>query len=327
MGPPPEGVDKCVVLPAFVNAHTHLGDAGAYPAPKIPITELVAPPDGYKHRTLRSMDRGRKVSAIRDSIQLMMDTGTSEFCDFREEGIEGIRCLKEALRDSDIRARILGRPSGDRDLVQELSEIMRESDGIGMSGIGDLPFGVLSKASLSARTSGKVFSIHASEVQREDIDKILELKPSSLIHMTHATERDLLTCAEEGVPVVVCPLTYEFFGIGYSIRRMLDSGLTVALGTDNAMISRPDMLEASKAAYRSGSATPREALHLAVFGGRKVLYANAQITTDIAHGDDFVAIRVKGEDPLLELVTAADSEDIVAVVNGRRERRRHSWMR
>jgi cytosine/adenosine deaminase-related metal-dependent hydrolase len=327
VGSPPPGSEKAVVLPSFVNAHTHLGDAGAYPAPELSVAELVAPPDGYKHRVLRSMARADKVAAMRKSVEIMLDTGTCEFADFREEGVEGVDCIKEAIGDLPIRSKVLGRPSGDGDIDRELPGLIERADGIGMSGIRDWPRDLLSKVSRLARSSGKLFSIHASEVEREDIDEILDLEPSFLVHMTRATEGDLARCAEEHVPIVVCPQTYEFFGLSFDLRRMIDAGLTVGIGTDNAMISRPEMLEAVRAAHRSGHVSPSEALKLAVFGGRKVLYANAKITTDITDEEDLVAVRVEGENPLVELASASRPEDVVATVMGGMERRKRSWMR
>ena len=51
-----------VVLPAFVNAHTHVGDSIAKEAGEgLSLEELVAPPDGLKHRLLRDTSRDEKI--------------------------------------------------------------------------------------------------------------------------------------------------------------------------------------------------------------------------------------------------------------------------
>ena len=65
-----------IILPAFVNAHTHLGDSIAKEAGEgLSLEELVAPPDGLKHRLLRAADHDAVVAAIRRSLQLMQTGG------------------------------------------------------------------------------------------------------------------------------------------------------------------------------------------------------------------------------------------------------------
>ena len=47
-----------ILLPAFVNAHTHLGDSVAKEAAVgLSLDEAVAPPDSLKHRRLAAADR------------------------------------------------------------------------------------------------------------------------------------------------------------------------------------------------------------------------------------------------------------------------------
>jgi cytosine/adenosine deaminase-related metal-dependent hydrolase len=43
------------------------------------------------------------------------------------------------------------------------------------------------------------------------------------------------------LPVVVCPRSNMFFGMVPPLARMVKAGVTVALGTDNAMIHQPDL--------------------------------------------------------------------------------------
>lgn len=325
------GSTKSLVLPGFVNAHTHIGDSFAYPAPKGGLEETVAPPVGYKHRMLRIVPRDRKVIAMRSAAALMFRSGTTTFIDFREEGLGGIEALREALEsESSVPgAVVLGRPASHETSEEELSAILQNSDGIGMSAVRDWPLAVLERCSRAAKSRGKTFAIHASEAVREDIDAVLGLRPDFLVHMASATDDDLRACANARVPVVVCPRSNQFFGIELDMPRMLRAGLELGLGTDNGMISKPDMFEEMKAAYRSGNEkggiAPLDVVRLATFGGRKVLSAPAKITPEIDVLDDLVVVRVRGEAPLLEMCTTAGPGDVEAVVRGGKVWRSEAW--
>ncbi|OYR58473.1 nucleoside deaminase, partial [Halorubrum sp. E3] len=87
-----------VILPAFVNAHTHIGDSIAKEAGEgLSLDELVAPPDGLKHRLLREASREAKVAAMARSLRYMESTGTGTVLEFREGGVEGVGALRDAV--------------------------------------------------------------------------------------------------------------------------------------------------------------------------------------------------------------------------------------
>lgn len=331
LGSPPEGSERALILPAFVNAHVHSGDAVAYPAPSGSVEELVAPPDGFKHRVLRSKTDAEKLEGMRRALQTMALTGTCLSGDFREEGVGGVRALRRAAEGLPLSLKIFGRPSCGRPSSGEIHELVRECDGIGMSALSDWPYELLSQLSAEARRAGKMFAMHASEARREDMEKILELAPDFVVHMCSATEDDIAAAVQQDVAIVVCPRSNAFFGLSPGIPRLLKAGATVALGTDNCMLSVPDMIEELKAAYRAaaaeGGTDPGMLVSLATTNARKVLNAKAKITTEITPMSDLVAVRVRGEDPLLWLVTEASSEDIVAIARGGVLRRTGAWTR
>jgi cytosine/adenosine deaminase-related metal-dependent hydrolase len=171
----------------------------------------------------------------------------------------------------------------------------------------------------------KMFSLHVSEAVREDADRVIDLRPDFVVHLTKATADDMSKFASAGIKVVVCPRSNDFFGLAPNIPLMLKQGLTVALGTDNCMISHPDMLAEISAAYRCskkyGGISPLEAVNLATVGGRKLLKADGNISKDIRITDDLVLVRVGGDDPLLDLVTEAGAAYIVGTVKGGKLRR------
>ncbi|UCE44893.1 MAG: amidohydrolase family protein [Methanobacteriota archaeon] len=323
-GSPPAGSTCSVVLPAFVNAHTHLGDSFAHPAPRGTVKSVVGP-GGYKHQMLSSAPADVKLVGMRASIDHMLRTGTTLFADFREEGREGVEAIKYALADRPVRGIVLGRPPASEDAGEASIRLLEFCDGLAFSAVSDWPLDVLASASESCRRSRKLFSLHVSEAEREPIEDVLDLKPNFIVHMTAAPEEDIASCAEAGVPIVVCPRANAFFGLYPNIPRFLSTGATVALGTDNAMICRPDMLSELRAAYalslQHGGISPADAISLATLSGRKVLNAEGQITTEMSVSDDLIVVDVEGEDPLLELVSSAAKGSVSAVAQRGRLRR------
>jgi cytosine/adenosine deaminase-related metal-dependent hydrolase len=315
---PPQDSTRAVVLPAFVNAHTHIGDAFAFPAPQGSVEETVGP-GGYKHRALSSASAAEKTAGMESAIALMIRTGTTSFVDYREEGVGGASALREVLSGKAVHGVVLGRPSSADGFGEEIDTLLEVCDGLAFSAISDWPEEVLLEASARCRRDGKIFSLHASEVRREPIDAVLGLEPDFLVHMTAATDEDLRECVEADVPVVVCPRSNAFFGISPDIPRLLRLGATVALGTDNAMVCHPDMLSETRAAFelssRFGGISAAEAICLATLSGRKVLNVKGKITTELSVSDDLIAVEVEGEDPLLELVSSAETTSVSAVIH------------
>ncbi|MFB6299616.1 MAG: amidohydrolase family protein, partial [Halobacteriales archaeon] len=105
-----------IILPAFVNAHTHLGDSVAKEAAVgLSLDEAVAPPDSLKHRRLAAADRSELITAMRRTLRFMARTGTISCLDFRESGIAGARALRDAAEPVEIDPFIFG--SGDRSVL------------------------------------------------------------------------------------------------------------------------------------------------------------------------------------------------------------------
>jgi cytosine/adenosine deaminase-related metal-dependent hydrolase len=319
-GDPPDNSSNDLIMPCFVNTHTHIGDSFAFPAPKGTVEEVVAPPNGYKHRMLRLASKDQKVAGMREAMQIMASTGTASFLDFREEGLAGIQDLMSASEGIPVSPVVLGRPVHSNASLDSLAEFVSECDGFGMSSIRDWPRDLLERSSKAAKGSGKMFGLHASETVRDNIDDVLELHPDFLVHMTSAADEDLIACAEAGVPVIVCPRSNDFFGMDPRIPHLLSMGVEVALGTDNGMICRPDMLAEVRAAYAlsalHGGLSPDQTLRLATFCGRKVLSRERDITTETGEKDDLAVVEVKGSDPLTEVVAEAGSAHVRAVCRG-----------
>ncbi|MFC7079899.1 amidohydrolase family protein [Halorussus caseinilyticus] len=248
-----------IVLPAFVNAHTHIGDSIAKEAGGgLSLDELVAPPDGLKHRLLRAASREEKVSAMRRSVTFMRQTGTASFLEFREGGVEGVYALREAVEGLDVDPVILGR---------ETIEAMEASDGFGASGARDGEFGRERNATADA---GKLFGIHAGERDPDDINPALDLNPDFLVHVVHPEPLHLDRIADSETPVVVCPRSNLVTGVGVPPIANLADRTTVALGTDNVMLNSPSMFREMEFAAKLADVSARQVLRMATRNGAKI---------------------------------------------------------
>ncbi len=255
-----EDVDsEAILLPGFVNAHTHLGDSIAKGAGEgLSLEALVAPPDGLKHRLLEEADRAELVRGMRRSLRYMTAGGTAACLDFREGGVYGVRALREAARGLDIDVLALGRGS---------IEAMEESDGFGASGAND---GVFDRERTATREAGKLFGIHAGEVDASDVNPAIDLDPDFLVHAVHLEELHLDRIEDRGLPVVVCPRSNQATGVGFPPVEALAERTTVALGTDNVMTNSPSMFREMATLERLTDLGSREVLRMATVNGAEV---------------------------------------------------------
>ncbi len=223
------------ICPAFFNAHTHLADTVAMDIPCTGgLEELVAPPNGLKHKILRQTPKSDLVLAMRDTITEMINSGTAGFADFREGGSEGVSALQQAAASLPIHPVILGREGGEN-----------IADGAGISSARD----VKDSAEIAGRMkrAGKIVGFHAGERDFEDIDLALDAAPDFLVHCTHATDRQIRRIADEGIPVVLCcrsnfQLQVTFGSSNPPIKKMQAAGVQILVGTDNVMFIQPDMM-------------------------------------------------------------------------------------
>lgn len=222
-----------------LNAHTHCGDYGLKVPEGLSLEELVAPPDGLKHRYLRELDGDGLRGNIRSFCKASAFYGSAGFVDFREGGAEGCKVLRECCGD----AVILGRPVSEEYDPEEMSQILQVADGIGLPSISDMPLDYIESVADDVRDARKILAIHVSERVREDIDAVLSLDPAFVVHMCEATDDDLAKCVEAEVPIVVCPTSNRYFGKEAPVASMIRNGADVALGTDNGMLCEPDMVK------------------------------------------------------------------------------------
>lgn len=235
------GFERCdadisgLICPAFVNAHTHLGDSIVKDPPFMPLVELVAPPDGLKHRILNAASPDAIADGMRSALDIMRRTGTCHCIDFRENGASGARLLRGVAGS---KATVLGRlAAGDT-----IEGVLEAADGVGISSTRDLPPGAAEGIAEKTKKAGKIIGIHAGELNRDDIDTAIDIMPDFLVHMTQAVASDVRRAADKGIPVVACPRSNAMTGAGLPpLKKMRDAGVALALGTDNVMLDSPDM--------------------------------------------------------------------------------------
>ncbi|SDR04174.1 amidohydrolase family protein [Natronobacterium texcoconense] len=248
-----------IVLPAFVNAHTHIGDSIAKEAGGgLSLEELVAPPDGLKHRLLREASQAEKIEAMRRSLRFMHQSGTAACLDFREGGVEGVRALEEAAADGNVDALSFARGS---------VAAMEEGDGFGASGANDADF---DRERTATRKADKPFGIHAGEVDESDINPAMDLEPDFLVHMVHPEPVHLDRLEDSEIPIVVCPRSNLVTDVGLPPVDELHERTTLALGTDNVMLNSPSMFREMEFLAKFSSLSAGEILRMATINGAEI---------------------------------------------------------
>ncbi len=240
---------KAIFIPTFINAHTHIGDTfirrRQIPLPH-DVNKLVAPPNGLKHHLLKNASHEEILEGMIYGLIELEKEGISTFVDFRENGLDGINLLKKALENNHLNSQIFSRPLNLQFSRKEVIEILRNSDGIGISSIEDYNYDDILLIEEEVKKKHKQFALHVSERIREPIQPILDLKPDLIIHMTQASKKDLEQVKKHHIPIVVCPRSNHFFHMYANLSEMKQTKNTILLGTDNSMFHPLSILQEIK---------------------------------------------------------------------------------
>ena len=234
-----------IIAPLFFNAHTHLGDSFITDTISGGLEGMVIPPHGIKHQRLRDASVERIAEGILQEMKGMARSGTGFFCEYREGGLSGLGAMSTARKRAEEvgasvpEALVLGRPAGEP--MTEIEATMDRSDGIGLSSLSDFEPETIECMVRRTRDRGKIFSAHHSEGRREKIDFPIESRVWPLVHMSCATPGDIDAVGASGLPVALCPRSNLMFSLMPNVHHMVEAGLEILLGTDNAFITRPDM--------------------------------------------------------------------------------------
>ena len=278
--PPPAGAQTRVVdvsghlvMPGLINCHTHIGDTVVkelgYGVPA--DVNLLWQPDGLRHVRMGAMGRDERVAGIRRALQRALATGTVALADFREGGVEGVAELREAAAGLPIRALAFARHT--RFPLHNEQALSQNADGLTPAQLAEVDAGLdvaegfsplwandttdvgLAQIAKRVRARGKLLATHAGETDqyrqisrsrtgKGDVERLVEfLAPDFVVHMTSATDEELDLAVSSALPLVMCARTQAALGYGIPpFVRAANRGAVIGLGTDNAMISSPDLL-------------------------------------------------------------------------------------
>jgi cytosine/adenosine deaminase-related metal-dependent hydrolase len=298
-----------LLIPGFINAHTHIGDSiGKDVTLNSSVDKRIHPVFGAKSKILKNTSQENLANFMKNSCHSMIRKGITTFVDFREGGLEGVILLKKVLSEIPMRSIVLGRvefyqDAGEikknirfpREKINELIELVKKCDGIGVSGANENSTSVLNYYSKTT----KIRAIHSSETKKSvskskkttgtsETIRALSLKPHFLIHMTHASKSDLHYAAKKTRGIIICPRANSSLAEGIpDIELMQKSGCMLALGTDNVMINSPDMFREMDFLWKvtmglhKKRIDPKEILKMATVNGGKILKKNIGV---IGHG-------------------------------------------
>jgi len=308
--PPERPFAEGVITPGLVNAHTHSADGLLTFSGTPSIKELVMPPNGMKHVYLRNAPHHELIMSMRSFTDIMFRTGTTGFIDFREGGREGVELIRIAAPAP--HGMILGRPHG----VDDVDDVLDAADGIGLSSISDIPKKDLDHIADRVHRKGKKLGIHVSERIREDIERVVSLSPSFVVHMVEASDADMRACADNDIPIVSCPRSNIFFGKIPPLDRMVDSGADIAIGTDNAMLCVPDMREEARVfndiLYAKG-VDNAHTIHSLLNSCRKVLYGSEGFPLSKGMPADIAVFRHSGGGPTDSILSSGTDTIMTAL--------------
>ncbi|MBS3921784.1 MAG: amidohydrolase family protein [Nitrosarchaeum sp.] len=288
-----------LLIPGFVNCHTHIGDSiGKDVVLNSSVDKRIHPVSGVKPLILKNTEKNHLTSFMKNSCQSMINKGITTFVDFREGGLEGVLQLKQILSELQIRGIILGRLEfyqGTSEIkknkpipkikMNDLVELLKKCDGLGVSGANENSLSVLNYYSYTP----KIRAIHSSETKQSvskskkitgisETTRALIMKPHFLVHMTHASLNDLRSASKKTSGIVICPRANAALAEGIpDIELMKKAGCTIALGTDNVMINSPDMFREMDYLWKvtmgihKKRIDPKEILKMATVNGGKIL--------------------------------------------------------
>jgi len=233
-----------LMIPGFINSHVHIGDSFAKELGfNKDLVEVVAPPNGIKHKLLKQIPKEIKIKGIKKAVLEMLSSGITTFIDFRENGVEGLNLIKEALQESQINYLCLGRFINEKDI----DSVYDLADGIGLVSYKHISQKMKEKLRKRKEKNDKIIACHCAENMRNEAllknlfkDKIIDV----VVHGTQFIKNDLESIKKNNMALVLCPRCNGYFGVGFPpIIEILKLKIPISLGTDNVMAISLNLFE------------------------------------------------------------------------------------
>ncbi|NHJ01929.1 MAG: hypothetical protein EAX86_07270 [Candidatus Heimdallarchaeota archaeon] len=242
-----------LIIPKLINSHIHLGDSALKDqAFNLSLDEAVGK-TGLKYQ-VNSYSKSERIAAMKNSIKEMIYSGTSTCLDFREGGIEGIKELIVAKENLPINIQCFGRFNNSKILIDEISLY----NGLGLSTPIDYTLKEMEKLKLISQENNLAIATHIGENEMviseatnqfgdSDLNIALNyLDPKILVHLIVTSEADRKKIPKSKF-LVFCPRANAYFGLGFPpVDYFVQAGYKIGLGTDNVMITSPNIIEELK---------------------------------------------------------------------------------
>ena len=329
----------CIVAPAFINSHVHIGDSIARDVGDgKTIAEIVKPPNGLKHRILEESNHDELINSMRRSMGDMLASGTTTFVDFREGGLEGIELLEEAFKDIPIRKIVLGRDNsffdpdvGKGEIKSTTKNLLKSCDGIGLSGFGEIRDEVVALIARICEKHGKISAIHTAEYEKlqrdsmettgkSEVQRAVEADLDALIHVTAPVGDDLKLIGDSGSSVVSCPRSNGTLSVGIPpLNNMLKHKINVLLGTDNIMFNSPNMLREMEYAlkvtrgYCREYFSPREIFKMATINAANAFNLNTGCIKE-GRTADIIIVKEFSSNSILSIINRTEPNNITGLI-------------
>lgn len=343
-----QGIDLngAILFPAFVNAHTHIADAGMKEAGiGLPTEQAVSPPDGLKYQFLKELSSLQLEQILVRAIEEMWASGITAFGDFREGGIEGTALLRRVLADRPMKAVILAEPVRSpwmEEYLEEIDELANYADGMGLGDIARFSNNQLRAIRETLNNRSGMLAAHVAETKKaqalcqqqwkqSEVKRILEHSPDLLIHLTNPADGDVKELGDAEVSVVCCPRTNCILADGIPpLADLIQAEVPLALGTDNMMFTSPNMFRemdwfsrlARAQSKRADAVSSKQVLAIATQGGAQALgLQNSLGTLEPGKVASFVALDISSRnlrnsrDLYSSIVHRASPKDILRVVS------------
>lgn len=256
-----------LALPGFVNAHSHAfqralrgrvegGDFWAWRDAMLATAERLTPEEVRRDYA--------------ETYRELLAAGYTAVGEFHYVGLSEAEAAVEAAREAGIELVLLlaayGRGGLDRFRQESVAAYLEQVERLRADGVrvGLAPHSVracprdwLEKIGRHGESEGLVLHVHACEQPREIEECLAEhgLRPiellaesgclgprTTVVHATHADERELDLLAESGTRVCLCPTTEANLGDGFPpLPGLLERGIPLCVGSDSNV--RIDPLE------------------------------------------------------------------------------------